>query len=94
MAPVWQLLSAIELLYADQDQGRQKGANSWLDEFSKTNEAWEAALLLLDNGKTEVQFFCANMLLSKVLSSPRRSSAVLPAGVARQNLDITHVTHI
>lgn len=65
--PASQLLAAISALYGP-DPTQQQAANTWLNTFSKTPEAWAAALAVLDpaNGApTEAAFFCANLLLSK-----------------------------
>ncbi|MEW5296974.1 MAG: hypothetical protein WDW36_000215 [Sanguina aurantia] len=48
----------------------QGQANTWLQAFSSTDEAWHAALQLLQPAvASEVQFFACNMLLSKIRSS-------------------------
>ncbi len=62
-------------------------ANHWLNEFSSTPAAWEAALAVLEPGlPTEVQFFAANLLLTKTksdwgkLSQDQRNTLALTTG--------------
>ncbi|GAX80410.1 hypothetical protein CEUSTIGMA_g7849.t1 [Chlamydomonas eustigma] len=48
------------------DPSQQQQANIWLQGFSATSGAWEAAASLVEPSvPTNISFFCANMLLSK-----------------------------
>jgi hypothetical protein len=54
----------------------QEQANSWLNSFSRSLEAWQACMQLLEpSERPEVCFFCANMLLSKVRTDWHKLSA-------------------
>lgn len=54
----------------------QEQANSWLNGFSRSPEAWQACMQLLEpTERPEVSFFCANMLLSKVRADWHKLSA-------------------
>jgi hypothetical protein len=54
----------------------QEQANSWLNSFSRSPEAWQACMQLLEpSERPEVCFFCANMLLSKVRTDWHKLSA-------------------
>jgi hypothetical protein len=54
----------------------QEQANSWLNGFSRSSEAWQACMQLLEpSERPEVSFFCANMLLSKVRAEWHKLSA-------------------
>lgn len=75
------LQAAIHALYGP-DPVAQGQANSWLQAFSGTDEAWHAALQLLQPAfASEVQFFACNMLLSKIRSSWGRLSSENKAGL-------------
>ena len=62
-----QVAVAIEtLLAAGGDSAQQRQADTWLNSFSGTREAWEVALGLLQHPRTEVAYFAACILLTKV----------------------------
>lgn len=62
-----QLLQALQALYGT-DSGQQAAANQWLQAYAASPAAWEgsAALLSQQAYPAELQFFGANMLLTKV----------------------------
>lgn len=63
------LRSAVVALYSGGAGQPQQQANQWLQSFTHQPEAWEACLQLTDPAEnTEISFFCAQMLLSKVRS--------------------------
>ncbi|KAF8069517.1 IPO13 [Scenedesmus sp. PABB004] len=61
-----ELRSAVQSLYGSAGAA-QSAANTWLNAFARSPDAWAACLgLLAPSEPPEVAFFCANMLLSKV----------------------------
>jgi hypothetical protein len=70
------VVRAIEAAYDYHDPGQIRQASQWLNTFSESSNAWEVSLGLLVPGRSfNVQFFVANLLLTKV----RREWGVLPA---------------
>lgn len=66
MADQSQVTFAIRALYGT-DAAAQQQATQWLTQFTNEDRAWETALNLLQPGNAvEEQFFCANILLTKV----------------------------
>lgn len=72
---------AIEALQSPYNAEHSKEASIWLNSFAETPEAWEISVSLLDPSRSAfVQFFAANLLLSKArrewsqLSQQDRSS--------------------
>ena len=67
--PAQQVSAALAALNTG-DAPHREAANAWLAEFAGTDAAWEAGVSLLDPEQSaEMQFFGANMILSKVRSS-------------------------
>ena len=63
------MCQAIQALFG-KDAAQQQHANRWLQEVSATDAAWGAVLELLQpQHPVEVQYFCANVLLTKVHTS-------------------------
>ena len=69
ITPAQQVAAALTALSTG-DAPHREAANAWLAEFAGTDAAWEAAVALLDPEQpAELQFFGANMILSKVRTS-------------------------
>jgi hypothetical protein len=66
--------AAIETLLGG-DGAQQRQADSWLNSFSSTREAWQVALGLLQHPRSDVAFFAACMLLTKTRREWRSLSA-------------------
>jgi hypothetical protein len=61
-----QLKQAIQTLYHSNSDAERKVADKWLVDFSETKQAWDVALLLLQDQDVEVKFFGASLLARKV----------------------------
>jgi len=48
------------------DETLRRQAHTWLQDYSTTPEAWESCIQLLESSSKEVQFFCSNILYTKV----------------------------
>jgi hypothetical protein len=59
-------LQALQALFGS-DAAAQQNANAWLQSFSTSSAAWEAAFAALEPSQPEaIAFFCANLLLNKL----------------------------
>jgi hypothetical protein len=59
-------LAALQALFG-RDAAAQQQANAWLQSFSTTPAAWEAAFATLEPSQPDdIAFFCANLLLTKL----------------------------
>jgi hypothetical protein len=66
---------AIEALHNSFSPEHSKEASVWLNSFAEASEAWEISLALLEPSRpASVQFFVANLLLTKA----RREWGQLP----------------
>jgi len=67
--PSAQVVKAIQALYHSNDRKQQEEANNWLMAFATSAPAWGVSFALLEpTFSPEVQYFAANILLSKVRS--------------------------
>lgn len=57
---------AINILYNNHEAQKKSQANTWLDAFLASSNAWSVAFHLLQHPSVEVSYFCANLLLTKV----------------------------
>ena len=70
--------AACTALYSNPDPAQRTAANAWLMQFAATDAAWSAAFELMatsGGGASEIRFWAANMLYSKV-QKDWRSAAV------------------
>ncbi len=67
-----QLLQALQALYRSEDPKLKEQANTWLEQWQQSTEAWSVSdAVLHDPASTmEAQFFCAQTLRAKVRRSP------------------------